>query len=637
MRRSYTSAIEAGLAKHYRTLEQEIMSDIVRRIKKAGKITSSADWQLNRLIFLGKSSEDLKKLVASAVQFDDAEVEKLYQAVIEEEYTVYRKQYEEITKEFIPYSENLWLQQIAEAMIRQTKGDLINITRSMGFMLKQGAYTPLSAIYDDYLDQAIVDITSGALDYNTVIRRVVGEMTRSGLRTDHAFSTNPTDYTGIDYPSGWHNRIDVAARRAILTGVSQLTDQITRKNAEILGVDRFEVSWHVGARPEHAEWQGKVYTMEQLEDICGLGTGAGLLGWNCRHSYYLFFPGSERQYTDEWLEEQREAEAVKQSFRGREYNTYEATQKQRRMETNMRAQRSKVRLLEEGEADPDDIVIAKCKYQAQLDEYREFSRKFRLPEQKERIYADLKGRVAPSKKQYAIYTQALEKTAFNGLQQSDLGKFKKHIALDERVGKEYYECLKTRFSHGTDIGKALFNKFVEQGVIADSAYLDVPCYNPRTQKIYMNYTVDQNNPRGSGVTYFHEHGHYIDDKAGGISKNIDIAKLLDDDIMCYKKKLLKEGKRNINATIETIIGKSLTDMRMHSAVSDLMDGATQGKIRGVSSHPKGYYSKHPENLGKEAFAHIYEAQFDRDRRKQLIKYFPQTVEQIEGLMRKALI
>ena len=400
MRRSYTSAIEAGLAKHYRTLEQEIMSDIVRRIKKAGKITSTADWQLNRLIFLGKSSEDLKKLVASAVQFDDAEVEKLYQAVIEEEYTVYRKQYEEITREFIPYSENLWLRQITEAMIRQTKGDLINITRSMGFMLKKGAYTPLSAIYDDYLDQAIVDITSGTFDYNTVIRRVVGEMTRSGLRTDHAFSTNPTDYTGIDYPSGWHNRIDVAARRAILTGVSQLTDQITRKNAEILGVDRFEVSWHVGARPEHAEWQGKVYTMDQLEDICGLGTGAGLLGWNCRHSYYLFFPGSERQYTDEWLEEQREAEAVKQSFRGREYNTYEATQKQRRMETNMRAQRSKVRLLEEGEADPDDIVIAKCKYQAQLDEYRELSKKFRLPEQKERIYADLKGRVAPSQVTY---------------------------------------------------------------------------------------------------------------------------------------------------------------------------------------------------------------------------------------------
>lgn len=268
--------------------------------------------------------------------------------------------------------------------------------------------TPLSAIYDDYLDQAIVDITSGALDYNTVIRRVVREMTRSGLRTDHAFSTNSTDYTGIDYPSGWHNRIDVAARSAILTGVSQLTDQITRKNAEILGVDRFEVSWHVGARPEHAEWQGKVYTMEQLEDICGLGTGAGLLGWNCRHSYYLFFPGSERQYTDEWLEEQREAEAVKQSFRGREYNTYEATQKQRRMGTNMRAQRSKVRLFEEGEADPDDIVIAKCKYQAQLDEYREFSKKFRLPEQKERIYADLKGRVAPSQKQYREWKQERE-------------------------------------------------------------------------------------------------------------------------------------------------------------------------------------------------------------------------------------
>lgn len=113
----------------------------------------------------------------------------------------------------------------------------------------------------------------------------------------------------IDYASGRANRIDVAARRAIMTGVSQITGKITDYNAEKLGADHFEVAWHSGARPTHAVWQGKVWTREQLVNVCGLGSATGLLGINCYHEYYLFFPGiSERNWTDEWLEEQNRKE-----------------------------------------------------------------------------------------------------------------------------------------------------------------------------------------------------------------------------------------------------------------------------------------------------------------------------------------
>lgn len=388
------------------------MEDIIRRIKKAGKITSTADWELNRLLMLGYSSEDLQKIIASAVDFDDDEVKRLYEEVIANDYTAYKKQYEDITGDFTPYEENEQLQQIVEAMTRQTEDELYNITKSTGFMVtdSQGkkVFTPLSDIYNDYLDQAMVDLTSGAYDYNTIIRRVCKELTDSGLRS-------------VDYASGWSNRVDVAARRAVLTGLGQLSGRITDMNAERLGVDRFEVSWHVGARPDHAAWQGKVYTKKQLRDVCGLGTGSGLQGWNCRHEYYLFFEGSERLYTDEWLAEQNAREAQKKTFRGREYNTYEATQKQRQMETAMRAQREKVQLLEEADADPDDVTIEKCKYQAQLDEYKEFSKTMGMKEQKERIYYDLKGRVAPSKKQYKEYLQEKED---------------KHIAWLKSIGAE---------------------------------------------------------------------------------------------------------------------------------------------------------------------------------------------------------
>ncbi len=106
-------------------------------------------------------------------------------------------------------------------------------------------------------------------------------------------------------------------------------------------------------------------------------------------------------------------EAGRRPFRGEEYNTYEATQKQRWMETAMRAQREKVQLLKQGGADPDDVLNARCKYQAMLDEYKDFSKKFGLLEQRERIYADLPGRVAPSTDTYRKWQigQA-EKAAF---------------------------------------------------------------------------------------------------------------------------------------------------------------------------------------------------------------------------------
>ena len=111
---------------------------------------------------------------------------------------------------------------------------------------------------------------------------------------------------------------------------------------------------------------------------------------------------SERLYTDEWLEEQNARENTPRRFRGKEYTTYEATQKQRQMETAMRARREQVQLLRAGGADKEDITIARCKYQAQLEQYRSFSKAMGLEEQTERIYTGrTQGRISPSPQVYA--------------------------------------------------------------------------------------------------------------------------------------------------------------------------------------------------------------------------------------------
>lgn len=386
MRDDYQKKIADKIAARYRNLELRIMEDIVRRIKKTGEITSTADWQINRLKILGYSSEDIENAIKDTLNASYPEMFELYDKIVEREYVRDKDVYEQVNAQYMPYEENEQMQQNVEAIIRQSKGELENITGSLGFYLDYNGrkvLTPLAEVYTRYLDTACYEIVSGAFDYGSVLRRTVTQLTNSGLRK-------------IDYASGRADRVDVAARRAVLTGVAQICGKMSNYNAEKLGAEFFEVDWHSGARPTHAVWQGRVYSREQLYSVCGLGTVTGLLGVNCYHMYFPYFPGiSTRNYTDEWLDEQTRKESIPKEFGGKEYTLYEAKQRQRQMEVAMRAQREKVQLLEKGGVDPDEVMLMKAKYQGQLNEYARFSRKMELKEERERIYLDMRGRVAP--------------------------------------------------------------------------------------------------------------------------------------------------------------------------------------------------------------------------------------------------
>ena len=391
MNREYKEKLSRQIEKNYSDLEMRIMEDIVRRIRKAGEITSTAEYQINILSILGNSSEEIEKMIKETLNASYPQMFELYDKVIDWEYVRNKDIFEQINAVFIPYEENEQLQQITNALIQQTDADLQNITQSLGFYLDYGGgkpvLTPLAEVYQKYLDAACMDIVSGAFDYNTVIRRVVTQLTNSGLRQ-------------IDYASGRANRVDVAARRAVMTGITQLTGHISDFNAEKLGTEYYEVAWHAGARPTHQVWQGKVWSKEQLVTVCGLGTVTGLEGVNCYHERYPFIPGiSERNWSDDWLEKKNREENTPKEFRGKKYTVYEAKQKQRQMETAMRAQREKVQLLQKGGADPDDVMLARAKYQGQLNEYSKFSRKMGLKEERERIYYDMRGRIATNTKQ----------------------------------------------------------------------------------------------------------------------------------------------------------------------------------------------------------------------------------------------
>lgn len=379
----------------FSSLEIRIMTDIVRRIREAGFATASVDWQISRLQRLGLAEKDIRDWIQNALKASNEEMEKVFSDEVYEQYYSHERAYKLAGMQQIPFDENVPLQQLVKAVKAQLQGEYKNISGSMGFAIRDPVsgklqYSPLMDYYRSVMDQAVIDIRSGAFDYSTVLKRTVGQMTASGIRY-------------IDYDSGHRDRVDVAARRAILTGFRQVQAKINEQVASQLGTDMYEVSYHRGARPTHQPWQGRVYTKQQLIDICGLGTGPGLLGWNCYHDYRPFIPGvSVRRYTDEQLDQMNREENIPKTYNGKQYTVYEALQQQRKMERVMRAQRQKIKLLEEGGADEQEIIAAKARYQGQMQTYKDFSEKMNLPEQKKRIMQDgLNGKFMPTKAEVA--------------------------------------------------------------------------------------------------------------------------------------------------------------------------------------------------------------------------------------------
>ena len=410
----YTSheleALSMAFDSQMKQLQDEVMSDLVRRLAINGEITRAADWQINRLYELGESKEKIERFIQKSLKLSDEEMTELYKEALESGYARNEGIYKKVGAEFIPFEENALLQQYIAAVAKQTTEEMHNISQSLGFAVKNAdgtlSFKPIAQYYQDTLDNTINGIASGVFDYNTALNKAVKEMTNSGLRT-------------VDYASGWSNRVDVAARRAFMTGMSQLTGKVNEMNAEKLDTDTYEVTWHSGARPSHQVWQGKWYTMDELISVCGLGTVTGLNGANCYHDYYPVIRGiSVPTYTAEELEELNRKENTPVKYEGKEYTKYEALQRQRKLETTMRAQRQKIKLLQVGKADEDDIIAARCRYRGTSQEYTRFSKAMDLPQQRERVTVDGLGNIGQGKWKLKNETEIRSKDDYKNIEKT---------------------------------------------------------------------------------------------------------------------------------------------------------------------------------------------------------------------------
>lgn len=297
----YLSKLPASMVELYSQAEMDILADMARRIRTYDYWIPAAEHQakileemgmareemLSRLKGLtGKSKKELRQLMAdagnAALRSDDAA-------------------YERQGLHPIPVRASKNLQKALQAGYQKTQRLFDNLTLTTA--------NTASKQFENALNRAYMQITLGGMDYNTAIRNTVKALCRNGINA-------------IEYPSGKVDSLEVAVRRAVVTGVNQTALKMQEMRADEMGCDLVETSAHAGARPSHAEWQGEVFSRSgrskkypALVQATGYGTGAGLGGWNCSHSFSPYFDGTPRTYSKGQLEALREQRYIERNIR----------------------------------------------------------------------------------------------------------------------------------------------------------------------------------------------------------------------------------------------------------------------------------------------------------------------------------
>ena len=359
---SYLDRMPDAFVALWQQVEEQILQDVARRIGKMDKVTATANWQLWRYQQTEALRNDVVKLLAKYTGKSEAAIRRLLLQAATESMEREDAIYYHYDMEPTPFEENAALNNLLDAGARQTCGTWQNLTATTA--------NTVTGAFECTLDAAWLKVSTGAFDYKTAVKQAVDSLA--------------DDMPMVTYPSGHRDSIEVAARRAILTGVNQTCGKLQEARMDEMNVEFVETSAHGGARPSHAEWQGRqfhrggavTYKGKYYPDFyeaTHYGSGDGIYGWNCSHTHFAIFP--ELGAPPQWTRKELEAlNARNIEYNGKKYTAYEISQMQRARERNVR--RWKKRYLAEtttGVLDEDEITKTAVRLKAARQSLAEFA------------------------------------------------------------------------------------------------------------------------------------------------------------------------------------------------------------------------------------------------------------------------
>lgn len=403
----------------YREYEQRVLNDIARRLAGLDYARPTAAWQMQRLTESGLMYEQALAELSKITGRSEATLRQLFQDAGVRAMAFDDAIYKAAGLVPLPLNLSPAMMNVLAIGLQKTQGSMRNLTLTSAIDAQN--------VFTNAADMAYMQVSSGAFDYNSAIRQAVKSAADEGIGV-------------INFASGRRDQLDVAMRRTVLTGVNQTAGQLQLARADELGVDLVQTSAHIGARNKgvgpanHEGWQGRIFSISgkhpkypNFQEETGYGTGAGLCGWNCRHSFYSYFEGiSENAYSEA---EVNEYASKRVTYQGEEMSVYEATQKQRGIEREIRKAKREADALDAAGLDNSGELQRVRDYQAKM---REFTRETGLSRQRARE------QVVPGRKTVGFSFLSGD-TSLNSTQQAiALGKSKQGWDFHEKDFRENY-------------------------------------------------------------------------------------------------------------------------------------------------------------------------------------------------------
>lgn len=343
-----------------------LIQDIARRVKQAGEFTSTAAYQAWRLQTLGQSLPEIQEELARLMGIAADEAADLLEQAAEFGYI------DDVDRlgGAVKFEDNPAMQEIVDAAVKLASGDITNLTQTIGFINQDGISRTLTAAYEQACDFAFTQTVTGAIDYNTAIRKACEKLAAQGIQS-------------ISYAQQGgkliNTSLEAAVRRNLMSGTGLMVEKISQKNYNELGADGWEISAHANSAPDHEPIQGKQYTNEEYQRLNNsLKRRIGML--NCGHNAAPIKLGvSLPQYSRKELAEFRRNNEKGVTYEGRKFATmYDAIQHQRQIERSIRAW--------ERRAMTGTYDGAETRLRILRAEYRRFSKAVGLRTEDERLF-----------------------------------------------------------------------------------------------------------------------------------------------------------------------------------------------------------------------------------------------------------
>lgn len=363
----YLEQLPERLVELYSEVETDILCDMARRISAFDDFIPAAQWQYQKLIEMGNYHSFIVKALAARTGETEKHIQQLMDDAGMKTLAFDDAVYKTAGLNPPPLAASPALQAVLADGLRATMGLFDNLTHTTA--------NTATGQFERALDRAWLQIQSGAFSRQQAVTMAIKDLCEQGVG---AKTSTPT----VRYPSGHIDKLDVAVRRAVLTGVNQAALRLQVARMDEMGCDLVEVSAHAGARvgdgtpgpSNHAWWQGKVYSRSGTSgkypafvECTGYGTGEGLGGWNCRHSFFPFYEGfSKPAYTEEAL---KELNAPKYEYNGRKLTEYEATQRQRYIERQLRRWKREKAAMEAAGRDSSEAAAKLKQWRGKMEDF----------------------------------------------------------------------------------------------------------------------------------------------------------------------------------------------------------------------------------------------------------------------------